>query len=427
MKRFIDRLSKNEPYSSSVQSVKKYLIGISLIIALILLSVFWGFNLRTNSLFERQMVHNSRAFFQEIVITRQWMANHGGVYVKMHPSDEVNPYLKTIEGLKTVIRDADGESYMLKNPALATREISELAGLRGVFKFHITSLKPFNPANEPDEFERSALASFARGERETFTFEDRPDGQVFRYMAPLATESSCLRCHAHQGYAVGDVRGGISVTVPAGDILSEVRANRLYLTLSVSGVLVIIILIISFISVFFIRDIKTAEQMLLRMAATDHLTGLLNRREGYQRIEAEHARASRTGKPLCAIMLDIDHFKRINDTHGHLAGDEVLKWLAGMLKKTLRTSDILCRYGGEEFLIVVPETDLDTAQQLAERLRAGIEQSEIPIGGPTRLRFTISLGVADLQVDESYEHLIFRADQALYSSKNTGRNRICRG
>ena len=149
MKNFLDRLAKNEPYRSSVKSVKKYLLGICLIIALIVLSVFWGFHLRTNALFERQMVNSSRAFFEEIVITRQWMADHGGVYVEMRPGDEVNPYLQTIPGLKTVIRDADGKKYMLKNPALATREISEIADRQGSFRFHITSLNPLNPAMRP--------------------------------------------------------------------------------------------------------------------------------------------------------------------------------------------------------------------------------------------------------------------------------------
>ena len=314
MKNFLDRLAKNEPYRSSVKSVKKYLLGICLIIALIVLSVFWGFHLRTNALFERQMVNSSRAFFEEIVITRQWMADHGGVYVEMRPGDEVNPYLQTIPGLKTVIRDADGKKYMLKNPALATREISEIADRQGSFRFHITSLNPLNPANAPDEFERRALERFARGEPDVSGFETHPEGQAFRYMAPLVTESACLKCHAQQGYTAGDVRGGISVTVPASTILDEIRANKIYLALSVTGVILIIILIVSFISTFFIRDLKTAEQMLLSMAATDPLTGLLNRREGYRRIEAEHARAARSGKPLCAIMLDIDHFKMINDT-----------------------------------------------------------------------------------------------------------------
>jgi len=425
MKNFLDRLAKNEPYRSSVKSVKKYLLGICLIIALIVLSVFWGFHLRTNALFERQMVNSSRAFFEEIVITRQWMADHGGVYVEMRPGDEVNPYLQTIPGLKTVIRDADGKKYMLKNPALATREISEIADRQGSFRFHITSLNPLNPANAPDEFERRALERFARGEPDVSGFETHPEGQAFRYMAPLVTESACLKCHAQQGYTAGDVRGGISVTVPASTILDEIRANKIYLALSVTGVILIIILIVSFISTFFIRDLKTAEQMLLSMAATDPLTGLLNRREGYRRIEAEHARAARSGKPLCAIMLDIDHFKMINDTHGHLTGDDVLKWLAAVLKKTLRTSDILCRYGGEEFLVVVPETTIETARHLAERLREIVEQNEIILNGSIRLRLTISLGVADLKTGESYEHLIFRADQALYAAKNAGRNRVC--
>jgi diguanylate cyclase (GGDEF)-like protein len=409
---------------SSTHAVRKYLIGICLVINLIILSVFLGFYLRTDAMFHQQMIHTGRAFFEEIVVTRAWMATHQGIYVPIKPGDTVNPYLEDIPGLKVVIEDADGVSYMLKNPALATREISEIADRNAMFRFRITSLDPINPNNAPDAFERQSLLAFAKGSREENDYESSPSGRVFRYMAPLVMTAPCLSCHGYQGYKLGDVRGGISVTLPTQVIMKEMRNNRLYLALSVFGVIVIIALLIYFISRYFIRDLERVEKQMLEMAVTDHLTGLLNRREGFRRLSGEIARGERSGRPLCVMMIDIDHFKPINDTYGHLTGDRVLKKVALALKKTVRISDMVCRFGGEEFLVVLPETGSDDALGLAERLRSLIETVECLSDDHQTIHLTISVGVAERYVDESGERVIDRADQALYKAKNKGRNRV---
>ena len=143
--------------------VKKYLTSIGLLICLVVLSVFWGFYYRSTELIEKQLLHQGQSFFQEIVLTRQWAAGHNGVYVRLEPGVEPNPYLPKVPGLKVVIRDESGQPYVLKNPALITREISELAAQKGMFRFHITSLDPLNPANAPDPFETESLRKFAAG------------------------------------------------------------------------------------------------------------------------------------------------------------------------------------------------------------------------------------------------------------------------
>ncbi len=412
---------------ASGKAVQKYLMIICLIVALIILSVFWGFHLRSEGLFRKQLINNGRAFFEEIVVTRLWLASHQGVYVTPKPGEEVNPYLKTVPGLKTTIRDAAGNTYILKNPALVTREISMLADQKGVFKFHITSLNPLNPENAPDDFEKKALASFAAGAKEEYVFEGAGPDSHFRYMAPLMTEESCLRCHAHQGYKAGEVRGGISVSIPAGDIVSQMRSNKYYLAAAVFGVICMILLIVYFIARYFIRDLNLAQQKLFNMATTDALTGVYNRREGFRLIEIESMRARRIQTPLCAMMLDIDHFKKINDTYGHQTGDDVLVWVSKALQRTLRASDILCRYGGEEFLILATETYIENAKLLAERMRGLIEKETILIGDHMKISITVSIGVAQYDPAESYEYMIFRADQALYQAKQNGRNRVCIG
>jgi len=411
----------------SSQAVRKYLIGICIIVALITVSVFLGFQIRSENQFRKQMMDNGRAFFEEIVVTRLWLSSHQGVYVKKQPGEEVNPYLRTIPGLKTTLRDTDGAIYILKTPDLITREISTIASQKGVFKFHMTGLKPLNPGNAPDDFERRALTAFAAGEKEQFTFEESARGGFFRYMAPLKTDESCLRCHAHQGYRVGDVHGGISVSIPASDIMAQRRAGKIHLIASVAVVMLMMALIVYFMARYFIRDLDLAEQRFFNMTTTDALTGIYNRREGFRMIAIEAIRAQRTQTPICALMMDIDHFKKINDTYGHPTGDDVLRGIAAMVQKTLRASDILCRYGGEEFLILATETNIENAKLLAERIRILIEKEGIPATGQEKISVTVSIGMAQYQATESYEYMIFRADQALYQAKNNGRNRVCVG
>lgn len=413
-------------FSSSSQAVRRYLVGIGLIINLIVLSVFLGFYLRTDALLNQVLLNSARSFFDEIVVTRQWLAEHQGIFVPMKPGDQVNPYLQKVPGLKTTIRDKDGQNYMLKNPALITREISQIADRQGAFRFKITSLAPLNPDNRADSFEQKALEALQqKSVSEQHGFENADNGTVFRYMSPLITEEACLRCHGHQGYTVGDVRGGISVSVPAGPIMKAMQINRMYIVLSVLGVILVIVLFIFFIARHFIQDLKKAETKLVELATTDSLTGLLNRREGFRRMTAECSRAYRSGSPLCVMMLDIDHFKSINDTWGHQSGDNVLVALAGILKNTLRISDIVCRYGGEEFLVVLPETSLDNLKILAERLRGRVESQDFETDGGKPLKVTISVGLAASHGEEDCDQLVGRADTALYRAKGNGRNRVC--
>jgi diguanylate cyclase (GGDEF)-like protein len=404
--------------------VQKYLKVILLIICLVIVSVFWGFHLRVDTLFREQLINLGRSFFSEIVITRLWLANHGGVYVRMVPGVKVNPYLKDIPGLKVLIRDESGQLYVLKNPALVTREISELAVRRGILKFHITSLKPLNPNNKPDAFEERSLVGFQAGVKETHVFEEKNNEITFRYMAPLVTEASCLKCHSSQGYRVGDVRGGISVAISATDTMAKMKANRLYLMLLAVGIVLLTGLIITVISRFFIRELRRAEDRLVDMATRDPLTGLLNRREAFRRIDLEISRSVRTSKPLSTVICDIDHFKRINDTYGHLTGDVVLQSLAKMLQTTIRDYDILCRYGGEEFLIVAPDSTSDQAAGLADRIRMTVEETVITTIDNHKIRITVSFGVSQLWPGEKLEETIDRADRALYEAKAKGRNRV---
>lgn len=154
----------------------------------------------------------------------------------------------------------------------------------------------------------------------------------------------------------------------------------------------------------------------------DALTGCLNRLAFNERISMEHSRASRYGHPLSLVMFDLDHFKSINDNFGHQAGDQVLRAVALIASKQLRDADAFCRYGGEEFVAIFPETGLKGALAAAEKVRQAVEDFKFHSHG-NRVVITISSGVAELRPGEKHEEFLQRADQALYKAKGEGRNR----
>ena len=172
-------------------------------------------------------------------------------------------------------------------------------------------------------------------------------------------------------------------------------------------------------------ELREANRILERLAASDSLTELDNRRCFFDKAGAEVERARRYGHPLSLQMLDIDHFKAINDRYGHVAGDRVLVALAGILRANLRHSDVAARLGGEEFAILLPETTIDDAFVHAERIRQGVAALSIRRGSD-RLTVTVSIGVAAMAGgDNSIEPALMRADNCLYRAKEDGRNRIC--
>ena len=170
--------------------------------------------------------------------------------------------------------------------------------------------------------------------------------------------------------------------------------------------------------------LRKMEQELRRLATTDALTGIANRRCLMELGAQELQRAQRTGEPVCVLMLDIDHFKQINDSLGHPAGDAVIQALAGLCSESIRTMDAVGRLGGEEFAILLPATGGPGALELAERLRIRVAAHAVPWEGTT-IRFTVSIGVAQRDTHSAdFAALIGSADQALYRAKNTGRNRV---
>ncbi len=171
--------------------------------------------------------------------------------------------------------------------------------------------------------------------------------------------------------------------------------------------------------------LKSNYQESVSMAVTDGLTRLYNRHYLDTHLKNLVRQAAEQGRALSVVIMDMDHFKSVNDTYGHAAGDEVLKTLAGIIVQTIRSADLAARYGGEEFVVLMPETDAIRAYEAAERLRKGVEAAEFVIPNPeSPIRKTVSIGCATMMPNDTPESLLKRADTALYEAKNTGRNKV---
>lgn len=179
-------------------------------------------------------------------------------------------------------------------------------------------------------------------------------------------------------------------------------------------------------TVFDHTEKKRVQAQLERMAHSDALTELSNRRDFYEKAEHEVARSRRSGMPFCVLMLDVDHFKKVNDHYGHAGGDDVLRQLARLLVAQLRAVDMPARVGGEEFAVLMPGTPLAEAALAAERLRAALQATAVTLGDGQQISITASIGLAQWSADDTgIDATLKRADTALYRAKATGRNRVC--
>jgi len=205
-------------------------------------------------------------------------------------------------------------------------------------------------------------------------------------------------------------------------IVSDMRLLDFVSKVSFILVVAVFLLVYERISSAAIAGLDQALGIIRMQAVRDDLTGVFNRRELLRVAEREKCRDDRHGRPFCLCLMDVDHFKRINDTCGHVAGDQVLKQIAAAIQAEMRGTDCFGRYGGEEFLMILAETDAAMAYAFAERVREAVERAAIPEldGSPV----TISIGIAQHLEHETISQTLARADKALYRAKHSGRNRV---
>lgn len=173
-----------------------------------------------------------------------------------------------------------------------------------------------------------------------------------------------------------------------------------------------------------LQQARADKEQLEKLANFDSLTGLLNRQAIMGRLREAINRARRYREDLSLIMLDIDRFKSVNDRYGHLVGDDVLEKVATLIRGNIRNTDIAGRYGGEEFVIILPQTNLEAARVVAERIRRIVEAAKMKDFAGNMFNITVSQGIAEWQADDDIHSLISRADEALYKAKENGRNRV---
>jgi diguanylate cyclase (GGDEF)-like protein len=399
-------------------------------------------------------LREAQTSFKKDQALRQWVSSHGGVYVAVDAQTPPSKYLSHIP--ERDIRTSAGKPLTLMNPAYVVRQISELyTELYGV-KGHITSLKLLRPENIADAWEKAALESLNQGAKEVREFTNISGKPFLRYMRPMMTKKSCLKCHGHQDYHVGDVRGGVSISIPMTDYIARETRQRLTLILSYALVWIVGLIIIWLGGKKLTRsmqeniqtneklqehkhhleklvekrtaEITEANRKLEYLSFTDGLTDIANRRYFDELIHQEWQLAIRNKASMAMIIVDIDYFKLFNDFYGHQGGDECLKKIAMALNAVMkRPSDFVARYGGEEFSAVLPNTDISGALAVAESMKKNIADLQIEHGKSTVSDYiTVSLGVSAIvpEQNSSYEQLIKQADKALYTAKAQGRDQI---
>lgn len=401
---------------------------VELIVAAVLFTAltYTSIYVRTRALLFDSLHQQAENHFDLVVTARAWNAENDGVWVVMGPGVEPNPYLEEL-GVDAVIETTDGTQMTLRNPAIMASEISQLLEAKMGVTYHLVALEAINSANMPDEWERESLLAFqSNSESRSTITEDENGRRAYRYMERLTVTSSCIGCHEAQHYELGQVAGATTVEIPLAAIDDQLQANAI--TLAVLGVLSAIAAAASilFMTNRLGRRIQEANDQLAEVAVTDELTEVLNRRGALARLNEELARAERTEKPLAVAMLDLDHFKSVNDRFGHLAGDEALRHVAAILRAESRTYDVVGRLGGEEFLIVAPDTPIESMVRLAERVRARVSGHAV-IAGKNQITLTVSIGVVQAETGESLDRVLSRADEAMYAAKDAGRDRVVTG
>jgi len=188
--------------------------------------------------------------------------------------------------------------------------------------------------------------------------------------------------------------------------------------------LTVVFAMFSYLSVFYLGVVIAAQKRLQKVAITDSLTGLLNRRQMQYLLDQELERFKRSGEPVSLMLMDFDHFKQLNDSRGHDAGDKVLQAFADILRQELRAQDLVARWGGEEFLVIMPQCTVSDALKTAERLRVALETYRGKSTGGADFEATVSIGVTDLRQGDDAVTAVSRADRAMYQSKELGRNRV---
>lgn len=355
---------------------------------------------------------SAKNYAEFILLARHWNATNNGVYVPITKQTATPTGLKQLP--KKDLITQDGQKLALVTPTYMTRQFSEIASEAKGVQFRLTTLSPHNIENTPEPFEEDILRSFQRGQTHEY---HREEEHFFYYLTALPTRSSCISCHNELGYHDQGRNSGISIRIPYDNSVPFMPIARNHLLIYLAG--------LAGLAIAF-TQLRKAYHTIEQQAITDATTNIPNKRAFSQQFEREFSRSIRSQKTLALILCDIDYFKAYNDSYGHHQGDSCLHKVAQAIATTPeRPGDFFARYGGEEFVLLLPETDLQGAQFVAEKIRQKILSMKIcHQNSSTSDYVTASFGVAVCQQGEctQKDQLFIQADEALYKAKNLGRN-----
>ncbi|NOR51377.1 MAG: diguanylate cyclase [Gammaproteobacteria bacterium] len=348
---------------------------------------------------------------------RQWIVEQGGVYVAINDKIEPHPLLAYLP--ERDIETPSGHKLTLLSAPSVLRHSSHFFESDGGDKIRLVSNMPMNPDNIPDDWEKEALKKLDSGAEKVQGFVSVGEESLFRLMLPMKLQPQCSNCHYYLKATMQKVVGGLSVTVDKAPY-DRMSAEALH-TLS-AGYMGIWIIGLFGLAVFDFTGARLLRNIEF-VATHDGLTGLNNRREIERLLDLECERADRYGSLLYVMMLDIDHFKRVNDIYGHPSGDEALRVVAETIRQTIRKTDIAGRYGGEEMLVLAPGIDYDGAKVLAQRLNTAIKNAPIRLKGGKSISVKVSIGAASYSPErKSPNSIVKSADDSLYQAKESGRD-----
>lgn len=416
------------------------IVSIVFVFTLFIISYISSSKISYIEISKKVLYEKATSLFNNIVNTREWASSHGGVYIKAHDGLKPNPYLKDNY---TITKD--NQLLIKVNPAWMTRQISELSNKKEKYYFKITSLQPINPNNIPDRFEERALKYLESNPNKKFYYNIEED--KYHFLGTLLVKESCLSCHQSQGYKEGDIIGGLRVSIPVDTYNENVqlitsKTDLLYLITFITSIIFISIFTFTVQSIYNreknilklnktlerkvksrTKELSKANEQLTHISMQDFLTNIPNRRYFFKVGSQSFNVAKRERFKISLICIDIDFFKRVNDTYGHQIGDEILKLVSSTMNKQIRKADILARTGGEEFVVLLHNVDAEGAFVLSEKIRENIFSTPY-IKRDYHINTTVSIGISELdELDEDLDDLMAKADEALYVSKQQGRNR----
>ena len=379
-------------------------------------SLLWNTDQQTKAIFSLARMKAKFAIEKDILY-RRWISSKGGAYIILSEATPSNPYLKVPNRDVTTNQ---GQNLTLVNPAYMTRQVNEMAKKEGIDSGHITSLKPIRPENLPDPWETEALKAFEKGAKEIDSIESSSGKPYFRQMRAFFVEESCMKCHADQGYKIGDVRGGISVSIPMEPLYQVERNIKIQLLLAHS-----LLWLLGIIGIVFavnrvsaqVKQIKQSEEKLKTMSLADELTNLYNRRGFFTLAQRQMKVAERTKKDMLLFFVDLDKMKVINDTLGHQEGDKALIEVSNILKEVFRESDIIGRMGGDEFAVLAIDTANETKEVLVNRLHNTLNDYNRFEGRSYQLSLSIGVAHYNPETPSTLDELMAQADELMYEEK----------